>query len=121
MCVAEGAAWAARGARGDAAALREDAALLRARLARYAAQAAAGAGELALHLHTTEVLQVAVGGAARLHWPRLAGARAGAAPLAGVRRAVPLRVSLHNPAHVPLLLHALLAPADAGLDLPPGY
>ncbi|CAH0719353.1 unnamed protein product, partial [Brenthis ino] len=117
----EGAAWARRGARWDEAALREDAALLRARLARYAQHAAAAPGtNFTLHLHTTEVLQIVVSGSARLQWPRLAAARAGAAALAAVRRAAPLRLALRNPAHVPLLLHALPAPAAALLpDLPP--
>lgn len=93
--------------------------LLQARLARFAAAGAGAAEQFTLHLHTTEVLQVAVSGAARLHWPRLAAAGAGSAPLAGVRRAAPFRLTVHNPAHVPLLLHVLIAPDDAKLDLPP--
>lgn len=110
--VTEGGAWLRRSdateeERGEA--LRMDAQLLSARYAHFLSLAPRN---VSLHVHTSRVVQLGVGGAAAPWWPRLVpDAAPAAAGLAGVGGAAPLRIRARNPS----TSHALLLqPVVAG-------
>ncbi|CAG5029208.1 unnamed protein product [Parnassius apollo] len=118
----EGVLWMSRGSANTVESLEADASLLRMRFGRFLRLPPAR--NLTLHLHTTQVLQTAVSGAARLRWPRLSGAgrrEAGEPSQPGEPTAVGavrrLRVLARNPSHSHALLLQPVLQHD--LHLPP--
>ncbi|XP_068622938.1 transmembrane protein 131 homolog [Battus philenor] len=114
----EGSSWMARAAVGTSASLSEDVELVAERLAMFhrLQREQPAARNLTLYVHTTEVVQVPVTGAVRLHWPRVAsgGVSEGAGGvLAAVGTSRSLRVSARNPS----ASHALLLQPVVAADL----